>query len=107
MEIIAVILSIVMIVVFLIMASNIAGINKKLTALPNDILKGIDENLYFGNREVWKGNNKQAIEFYLNYLYELKRNQTVHIYGKSNKDSQDVLIKRIQDLGGLVPVKDI
>jgi hypothetical protein len=98
---------IVMIVVFLIMASNISGIKQKLTTLPNDILKGTDENLYFGNREEWKSNNKQAIEYYLNYLYDLKRSQAVHLYGKTNKDSQDILIKAIQDLGGVVPVKDI
>lgn len=98
---------IVMIVVFLMMASNISKIRDMIAKLPNDIIKATDENLYFGNREEWKGNNQQAIEYYLNYLYDLKRNQTVHLFAKTNQQSQEILIKAIRDLGGMVPEKNI
>ncbi len=98
---------IVMIVVFLIMASNIAKIKDILTTLITDMHKGIDANLYFGNREEWKGNNQKAIDHYLNYYYELKRNQSVHLFGKTNQQSQEILIKAIQDLGGIIPNKNV
>ncbi len=104
---ILVLFPIFVIVMTFIIIDRLGQIKNILTSLANDILKGIDANLYFGNREEWKGNNQKAIDHYLNYLYELKRNQTVHLFGKTNQQSQEILMKAIQELGSTVPSKDV
>jgi len=94
-------------VTLIIITINLKKIIDVLNRLPNEILRNPEIHIFFGNREDWKGNNKQAIDYYLNYLYDLKRDKGVHIFGKTNQQSQEILTKAIQELGGEVPIKNV
>ena len=93
------IIALVIFIVFLDISSNLRTIKMKLF----DVLGIIsDRSVYLAEREEWKGNKEKAIEYYLNYLYEIKKGNVL-IRRKDKTQRFDSLLKKIDDLGGKLP----
>lgn len=103
-SILAVLISLMLITIFIVMAVNVAHIKRELTdSLPKEIHRKTNSNIYLAEREEWKGNKQQAVEYYLNLLYDLKNSNSFSLRGKTNASSKEFVEKKIKELGGEMP----
>jgi len=97
------VIAIVLFIVFINMASNLRTIRITLFDLLN-VTSG--KSLYLAEREEWKGNKQKAIDYYLNYLYGIKRGKV--LFRRKDKTQRiDSILNKIKDLGVELPATGI
>lgn len=96
------VLGIIALIVFFNMASNIKAMKKAIISLE---IIAARNSLNLAKREEWKGNNSEAVDHYLNYLYEIKNNR-IWVHPKERSGKIDELKNKIEKLGGRAPKMD-
>lgn len=102
MEIFTVLVSIVLLIVFFVMALNISSIKRKLINIEYQIEKNETKVLTLAHKEEFKGNNKEAINYYLEFLYDVIYNKNF-LKDMDKKESIQWLKNKIDTLGGKLP----
>ena len=62
---------VILLIVFIIMAKNISSIKKELKHLNKRIAPRKSDHEFLGAREAYKGNKREAVDHYLNLMYEI------------------------------------
>jgi hypothetical protein len=88
-------------IVFLIVAGNISRIKRELKHLNKRIAPKGSDHEFLGAREAFKGNKSEAVDNYLNYMYEITPHMQAKNVNSVWKKRHDIIRENIRKLKGV------
>ncbi|MBA7539202.1 hypothetical protein ES705_31481 [subsurface metagenome] len=92
------IIAIISLIVFFVMASNIAKIRGELTTIRKQIAPDQKEHITLGERAAFAGDNKEAIRHFQNLRFDIKKFMDLKVPPTIYKDLDERAKKRIDQL---------